>query len=116
MRTIINTTPHDIRFILADGTETTVKPSGVLMNAKVTEQVISTEDGITLVRPTFEQETASLTALEELEAKNPGALIIGSLVAAQAYPGRVLGMTPAKGYERVPVDQKKMDGQKFSTY
>ena len=116
MKTIINTTPHDIRFILADGTETTVKPSGILVNAKVAETVVKTEEGYTFVRPTFETEPESLSALAELETKNPGALIIGSIVAAQAYPGRVLGMTPAPGFERAAPADKKMSGTKFSVY
>ena len=49
-----------------------------------------------------------------LEKKN--ILIIGSIVAAQAYPGQVVAMTPAPGYERVPVDQKRMNPDKFTIF
>ena len=40
----------------------------------------------------------------------------GLIIAAQAYPGRVLGMCPAPGYERVAPAEKRMTAQKFTVY
>ncbi|GAH77449.1 unnamed protein product, partial [marine sediment metagenome] len=48
--------------------------------------------------------------------ENPNAIIIGSIISAQAYPGEVFAMTPAPGFERVPPDQKRMNPFKFTMF
>lgn len=113
---IVNTTPHPITFRNEDGTEFTVAPSGVIINAKPVEEEAGERAGAKLVRTKFVTEPASEVAIAKLEAENPDGIIVGSLIAAQAYPGRVLGMTPAAGFERVPVEQKRMNPRKFTTY
>jgi hypothetical protein len=82
----VNTTPHEINLMWADGEEFVVPASGILVNAKV------------------------------VEAAHPGAVVLGSIIAAQAFPGRVLALTPAPGFERVPPSEKKMRADKFTTF
>lgn len=41
---------------------------------------------------------------------------VGSIIAAQAYPGQVVAMTPAPGFERVPPAEKLMSCEKFTTF
>jgi hypothetical protein len=114
---IINVTPHPITFKNADGSEFTVPPCGKLVNASIAEQVVEKlPDGTELVLPTFNPDRGGRTVLDDLEREHPGAIIVGSIIAAQAYPGRVLGMVPAPGFERVPVDQKRMNPKRFITY
>ena len=55
-------------------------------------------------------------ALAKLEQENPDAIIIGSIIAAQAFPGRVLAMVPAPGFERVPPAEKRMRDDKFTVF
>lgn len=133
----INTTPHPITLLNPDGTEFTVPPCGVLINATAEEtNVVETgrhgeidpayrlrpslhraaKEGVQFVRTRFVANPLSEAALAQLEAENPDALIIGSLIAAQAFPGRVLAMIAAKGFERVPSDQKKMRADKFTIF
>lgn len=51
------------------------------------------------------------------EAKRQGAdVIVGSIIAAQAYPGDVCAMIPADGYERVAPNQKRVRTDKFVMY
>ncbi len=114
---IINTTPHVIRFQNAAGDVYEVEPSGVLINARPVEEPAGVHpSGAELVRTKFVPDPASEEALAELERKNPGAVIIGSIIAAQAFPGRVLAMVPAEGFERVPPDQKRMRDDKFTVF
>jgi len=115
---IINTTPHSIRFQrAADGEVFEVAPCGVLINAAVTEVSAGTHpSGAELVKVVFEADEANTAKLEELERNNPGAVIIGSMIAAQAFPGRVMAMIAAAGFERVPPDQKRMRDDKFTTF
>ena len=50
-----------------------------------------------------------------VESYSDGTLIIvGSIIAAQAYPGNVYAMTPAPGYERAK--EKLMSCEKFTTF
>ena len=59
---------------------------------------------------------ASEEALTKIERENPGAVIVGSIIAAQAFPGRVLAMIPVPGFERVPPAEKRMRDDKFTTF
>lgn len=43
-------------------------------------------------------------------------IIIGSIIAAQAYPGKVCAMIPAPGHERVPPAEKRMRTDKFTIF
>lgn len=43
-------------------------------------------------------------------------VIVGSIIAAQAYPGKVFGLTPVPGYERVAPAEKRMSSDKFVTF
>lgn len=115
---IINTTPHSIRFQRAvDGEVFEVPPCGILINAKVTEVSAGTHpSGAELVKVVFTGDEANTAALDKLEADNPGAVIIGSMVAAQGFPGRVLAMIPAAGFERVTPDLKRMRDDKFTSF
>lgn len=114
---IINTTPHPIRFQSASGEVYEVPPCGVLINARAVEESAGRHpSGVELVRTKFVPDPASEEALARLEAENTGAIIVGSIIAAQAFPGRVLALVPAPGFERVPPEQKRMRDDKFTTF
>lgn len=113
----VNTTPHEINLMWADGEEFAVPASGILVNAKVFEtDAGSHPSGAVLVRTSFEVSEADSAKLTEIEAAHPGAVVLGSIIAAQAFPGRVLALTPAPGFERVPPSEKKMRADKFTTF
>ena len=111
---VINTTPHPITFL--DGeTVIQVPVSGILINSKVIEEVV--KEGVpTLVRSTFVSSPESEKLLSKIEQEVPGVLVVGSIVAAQGFPGRVVGMTPSPGFERVPPQEKRMSISKFTTF
>ena len=114
---IINVTPHPIRFQSWNGRVYEIEPSGVLINARPVEEAAGTHpSGAELVRTRFEADPASEEALTRLEAENPGAIIVGSVIAAQAFPGRVFAMVPVPGFERVPPAEKRMRDDKFTTF
>jgi len=114
---IINTTPHIVRFQSAGGDVYEVEPSGVLINARPVEEPAGHHvSGAELVRTRFEADPESEKALAKLERDNPDAIIVGSIIAAQAFPGRVLAMVPAPGFERVPPAEKRMRDDKFTTF
>lgn len=117
-KVVFNTTPHDICFDV-DGTVVTVPKSGVILNARPEEiqvgedlvetRFVGTEEGAALIEEIKEAHAASANA--ELPLR-----IVGSIIAAQAYPGKVVAMPPAPGYERVSPAQKRMNPHKFTIY
>lgn len=114
---ILNTTPHTITMMSQDGTVYEVPPCGTIISAKAKEEAAGQHPGgAELVRTRFIAEAANEAALAKLETENPGAIIIGSIIAAQGFPGRVVAMIPAPGFERVPTDQKRMRDDKFTVF
>lgn len=111
---ILNATPHPIRF--QDGDELVEVPaSGIIINARIEEEVV--KEGVpTLVTTSFKADKASEEALSEIEKEFPGVLVVGSIIAAQAFPGRVVAMTPVEGFERVPPEEKRMRTDKFTVF
>jgi len=117
MKKIINVTPHPVTFQNREGNVYIVEPCGVLINARPVEEAAGTHpSGAELVRTRFEADPASAKELDRLERENPGAVIVGSIIAAQAFPGRVFAMVPVPGFERVPPAEKRMRDDKFTTF
>jgi hypothetical protein len=116
--TVFNATPHPITFWQEGWGEPVNVPTDEIINATPVEQFVCYHPRnhvVRVVRTAFvgtpEGERIIARALEA------GAdVIIGSIIAAQAYPGEVLAMTPAPGFERVPPDQKRMNPDKFTTF
>ena len=94
---IVNTTPHEITFQDQDQI-VSVPNCGTLINAKVVETIVS--QGI----PAF------------VKTELPNCIIVGSIIAAQAYAGKVFAMTPMPGFERVAPAEKRMNPAKFTTF
>ena len=123
-RVLVNTTPHELTFQSLAGELVTVPtsvPKGekvgfAVLNAKANEVQV----GEDLVMTTFSPTPEGLALLEAIEAwaaiKHPNETlrVIGSLVAANGYPGRVVGMCPVPGFERAPQGQKRMRTDKFT--
>lgn len=119
---IINTTPHKIAIQDMNGNVLMV-PTSVLINAAsvevpygnsglfVTTEFHPTESGQDIINSI--QEEYNLLYPDNNKYK---LVIIGSIIAAQAYPGQVSGMVPVPGFERVAPDQKLMRCDKFTMY
>ena len=122
---VVNTTPHSITFQTLKG-DVVVVPTSVKDGERTSEWVVNASAVETpvagdLVKTEFRGTPEGLKVLDEIEAWASAngienLRVIGSMVAAQAYPGRVLGMCPAPGFERVPTAQRRMTTQKFTVY
>ena len=120
--TIFNSTPHEIIFREENGAEFSVPSHGVI-NATPTEEVVGRIGETDFVKTVFKPNAEGWAIIEAVEKSDiadseghTGTIIVGSMIAAQAYPGKVFAMTPAAGYERVPVEQKRMNPRKFTTF
>lgn len=118
--TVFNGTPHAIRFWDESWDEPIEIEPDVLINATVEDRLVArdvTDELVTIdfVTPSFYPESDEITdSLQEL--RDNDIYVIGSILAAQAYPGLVFGMTPCTGYERVPPEQKRMNPNKFTMF
>lgn len=121
---VFNATPHSIKFWREDWKDVVVVvepdelinavpqevPAGCYQPARAADW-----ESVWFVRTEFVGNDAGRDVIRR--AKEAGAeVIIGSIIAAQAYPGEVAAMVPAPGYERVPTDQKRMRPDKFTLF
>ncbi len=114
---IINVSPHALNFRNEDGSEFAVEPSGTIVNATaINEEVGSHPSGAKLIRVRFIPNDDAIAAIERIEQEAPDAIIVGSLIAAQAFPGRVVAMVAAEGYERRPPAEKRMRPDLFTIF
>lgn len=114
---VVNTTPHPITFQDGDDTVTVSASQELLLNAVPAEQAV---DDL-LVKTSFSGSSEGMKIIDAIQGTPmpEGArrrLIVGSIIAAQAYRGLVVAMTPAPGYERVAPAEKRMSISKFTVY
>lgn len=115
--TIINTTPHSVTIQDTDGTPITV-PNSVILNAKAEEKQVSDLFVKTVFVPTEEGKEiiSEIKNAFKFQIGTGTLVIVGSMIAAQAYPEDVVAMTPVPGYERVKPADKRMRCDKFTTF
>lgn len=114
---MINVTKHPIRFQSATGEVYELPASGVVIDARFEEIVVGIHpSGAELVRARIVPTEISEKQLALLESEHTGEIIVGSLIAAQAFPGRIVALCATAGFERVPADQKRMRDDKFTIF
>lgn len=121
---IANTTPHNIVMQDTDGELVTVENNpDKLINASTTQVYW----GGIYTEPSFDPTTEGLCIIAEIKkdfaeqygttgATSKTLVIIGSIIAAQAYPEEVAAMLPVPGYERVAPNEKRMRCDQFTMY
>lgn len=118
--TVFNATPHVIRFWDESWGKPIEVGVDVIINAVIDEEVIGeefteTNNRIEFVTPSFLAESGDVIDLLQ-SLRDNGVYVIGSILAAQAYPGLVFAMVPCAGYERVSPVEKRMRPDKFTLF
>lgn len=114
--TVFNATPHDIYF-WDEGWDSPVQvPIDALVNAETVEtSIVESRNGIDFVAVQFVPTTEGQAIIDQALAAGAD-IVAGSIIAAQAYRGRVAAMLAAPGYERVPPAEKRMNPYRFLVY
>jgi hypothetical protein len=124
--TVFNATPHVIRFWDPDWDKPVEVAPDASVSAKPQEEPVvhgaelrglntaRRNKGISFVRVQFVG-TDEGRDIVRRAYKEGADLVVGSIIAAQAYED-VVAMTPAPGYERVPPTEKRMNPDKFTVY
>lgn len=115
---IFNTTPHPLTMQNDMGEITSVEQCGLLVNASMETSNIDDIFQMSVAKASDEgckAIEAIKTFYKENYLEKEGILvIIGSMIAVQAYPGIVAGLVPVPGYERVSPAEKRMRADKFN--
>lgn len=114
---VLNTTPHPLTMQDTNGELVTV-PTSVLINAKAEEKTV---DDL-FVKTVFIGTSEGTEIIRDIEGtyRETGCsdklVIVGSIIAAQAYKGKIAGLCPVPGYERVAPSEKRMRCDKFTVF
>lgn len=114
---VLNTTPHPLTMQDVNGKLITV-PTSVLINARAEEKAVNDLFVETVFVGTPEGKE-TIMDIEDTYAKtgcSDQLVIVGSIIAAQAYKGKVVGLCPVPGYERVAPSEKRMRCDKFTVF
>lgn len=115
---LINCTTHEITFRNKAGEDVVVPASKYTLKADTIEKVIDVYDnGLTFVEPTFVPSEKGTEELNELELMYPEVdIFVGSMMSAQAYPGRVVALTPTSDTIRALPKHKRYSANKFTIF
>ena len=115
---VVNTTPHAVTMCNADlSVIATVDPCGSLINATaVATPVDSNISGVKYQKTGFNADPDTMKVLQDFKDCYPDVVIIGSLIAAQAYPGIVAAMVAHPDFMRVAPQDKKMLIDTYTIY
>jgi len=92
---IINATPHSLAFHDREWeTDTVTVPSHCIISAYSINETIYEGGGVEFVTVKFIQRNEGRQLIAELKERYPGALIVGSVIAAQAYREEVVSPIP----------------------
>lgn len=114
---VLNTTPHSLTMQDINGELVTV-PTSIIINAKAEEKAVND----LFVKTVFVGTSEGTEIIRDIEGtfKETGCpdrlVIVGSIIAAQAYKGKVVGLCPVPGFERVAPSEKRMRCDKFTVF
>lgn len=112
-------TPHDVTLQDTGGTLKQVPQYGVLVNAKAVETQIN-DLYVSTVFVGNETGRRTIADIKHWFTKNNRTgerlVILGSIIAAQAYSGDVVAMVPVPGYERVAPQEKRIQCDRFAVF
>jgi hypothetical protein len=116
---VFNATPHTIRFWDESWTEPVECPTDEVISASIVEEpagfIPLDNISIELVTTKFVGNDDGRRIAHKMKDVW-GCVVVGSIIAAQAYPGLVFAMVPCAGYERVPPAEKRMRPDKFTVF
>lgn len=120
---VFNATPHSITFF--DGVSLIEVESDKVINASVEEKLAYVNklgadeahaDEVIFVRTEFVGTQEGREIVRQAIIEQGADVVVGSIIAAQAYPGDVVAMVPYPGFERVSPAEKRMRIDKFTTF
>lgn len=113
---LINATPHPITFRLDGGEEHILLPSGATLPATPEEEIALVRQGVTLVRTVFRPSDQGWKELAAILRQYPNALVVASIISAQAYGYPVVGLIATPDTARKPVEDRRYRADRFTVF
>lgn len=121
---ICNCTPHPIRFQEQDGSIVEVMQSGMTLPATPVEKELTIPvygtGEVSFVVTFFKRSEQGEQELELISQSEQECCLeiipVGSIISAQAWPGRVVSLVPVPGFERKPPQEKLYHVDKFNIF
>jgi len=104
---MVNATGHDIKFQDGFGRVHKMPQTDFIISAKPVITLIKEENGISFVRRTFVPREHSEDMINYIHKIHPHKKIIGSIIAAQAFPGKVFSLVPCRGFEKLAPSKRR---------
>lgn len=113
---IINTTQYTLIFEDKKGNRYKVTPQELIQAYIEFFMAGENQHDIVLKKINYTSTSESIQTLQKMEKEYPDAIIVGHLIAAQAFPGRVFALCPIDGYEKVKNTDKIYKDWEFITF
>jgi hypothetical protein len=109
-------TNHPVKFLGRANNILVAPPCGMIPEAQLNDPVYGHLDGVRLHRPAFSPMPVTQELITRIHKAYPGAVLVGSIIPAQAYPGFVWGLRPV--IHTLPSGEKVrlMSLDSFNTY
>jgi hypothetical protein len=116
--TIFNATPHKLNFYDPITEEVTVAKPDITINTKPVETVVKHWQGAKFVTVAYKPERNGGSLIKNILKSNPEMVIVGSVLAAMAYPGEVVASIPLKGGDRLKskTSSRRVYSDRFTTF
>ena len=111
---LFNCTPHPVVFT-DDGYDVVAFPCGATLQATPVRRYARSQGKVEIFKTEYLSSGEGVVELYEILEKAPEALILGSIISAKTYPGQVVALIPAEGYERETF-ARKYSSRKFITF
>ena len=116
--TIFNATPHPLNFWDPVTKEVTVAKPDIIINTRPVETVVERRQGAEFVTVAYQPEDSGADLIRFIKDEHPNTLIVGSVLAAMAYPGEVVASIPLKGGDRLrsKTASRRVCSDRFTTF
>ena len=102
---IYNVTSHELNIWDESVSQLHTVLSDGVVNAKPESRVIAEKENYTLVEMSYYPTIEGVELIKRIQRECPRSIIVGSVIAAQAYPGQVFAPSPVK-YSRKFSDKR----------
>lgn len=113
---LVNMTNHPVRFLDRANNIIVAQPCSMIPEAELNDPIYGYLDGVRLRRPAFSPMPETRELIGRIKKTYPGAVLVGSVIPAQAYPGLIWGLRPT--IHTLPSGEKVrlMRLDEFNTY
>lgn len=112
---IYNVTSHDLHFYV-DGKRPVVAPTDGIVNAAPETADVLVNNRYTLVSVKFNPIASGWEVINRIKGERADALIVGSMIAAQTYPGDVVASVPYHGSRGFSQFKKLIRSDRFTIF